>query len=65
MAIEAYKGEDGTYHWRLRDENGEIVKFRPGRIHFPPDPEAEKRSRAAVQQVLEKLAKAAGRAGGA
>lgn len=54
MAFEAFKDLDGTYRWRMRDENGRVVKLpRPGRIMLPPMSAAERRRyRAAVQKVL-------------
>lgn len=52
MTSEVIKTRTG-YGMRFRDENGEIVRPRPGgRIHLPPDPVAEERSRRAVQEAL-------------
>lgn len=52
MTFEVYKTRGGRFRLRQRDEQGQIVKVSPGRIHLPPDPEADQRSRAALQEVL-------------
>ena len=60
MTFEAFMDRDGTYRWRMRDENGRIVKLpRPGKIMLPPMSAAERRRyRAAVQKVLADRVKA-------
>ncbi len=60
MTFEAFKDEDGTYKWRLRDDKGRIVKVPPrGKATFPPMSAAERRRyRAAMQKVLAEQVKA-------
>ena len=54
MTFEAFRDQDGTYKWRLRDEKGRIVKLpKPGKIMLPPMSAAERRRyRDGVQKVL-------------
>lgn len=53
MRVEYFKRRNGRYGWRMRDEDGTLVKLpRPGKIHLPHDPEADERSRRAVQEAL-------------
>lgn len=51
MASEVIKTRNG-YRLRFRDENGQIIPIKPGRIHLPPNPEAEARSHRAVQEYF-------------
>lgn len=57
MTFEAFRSGDGSYKWRLRNEDGTVVKRpRLGHIHLPSDPAREERSRKAVQAALAELA---------
>ncbi len=60
--FEAFKDVDGTYRWRIRDENGEIVKITLGKMKLPPvSAEFKRRSRAAMQKILKERVEAQAR----
>ncbi len=59
MTFEAFKSDDGRYRWRLRDADGQILAVKPGKVMLPAgSAEKTRRSRAAVQRVLARIASA-------
>lgn len=59
MKFETYRTDTGRYRWRVRDDEGKIVPIKPGRIMgLKGSPEAEKRSREAVQLILKRRSEA-------
>ena len=55
MTSEVVKTPNGNYMLRFFDEDGSEIAIKRGRIHLPPDPEAEERSRRAVQEVFRQM----------
>jgi hypothetical protein len=51
--FEIVKTDEGDYRWRVVEADGTIAKFGAGGVvGLPHDPEADERSRRAVQEVL-------------
>lgn len=53
MTFEVFRTAKGEYRWRLRDEKGEVVSVKPGKIMLPKQSPAQKRVyKRAVQIAL-------------
>lgn len=60
MKFEAFKAEDGTFRWHLRDERGNVVSVKLGKVMLPRTSAGERqRYRQAMQDTLAKIASGA------
>jgi hypothetical protein len=57
MKFESYKADSGGFRWRLREESGQVVSVRSGKIMgVASSPSKKKASERVLERSLERLA---------